>query len=470
MYYSTKNAQNRVSLRQAVLQGLPADNGLYLPETLPRLDRELFIRLPQLSLPELAYEVAAPFCVPDLPEDSLRRLVADVLDFPLPLVELADGSRALELFHGPTLAFKDFGARFMARLLAGFVRDSGRKLTILAATSGDTGSAVASGFFGVEGIDVVILYPKGKVSPSQEYQLTMHGGNIRALRINGSFDDCQRMVKSAFLDSGLQAQRQLSSANSINIARLIPQMFYYFYAWSRLPVAVRAAPLFSVPSGNFGNLTAGLMAQRMGLPIAGFVAANNRNNIFTEYLAGGGYHPKPSVQTVSNAMDVGDPSNFQRLLALCTNNLEAIRSDISSHWFDDAATRRAIREVAETQGYILDPHGAVAWLALQKELKQAAVAGRFYSAGVFLETAHPAKFRETVEPEIGRLLPVPPALQPDASYVNHAVDLPADYSRLHDWLLDTADGSCTSTVSASAAGNSAEAASGSRGGNVETSL
>lgn len=438
-YCSTNNALHTVSLREAVLSGLPPDNGLYMPARIPRLSADLIQALPGMSLPAMALELCRPFVGEEVPQAVLRKIVDETLNFPVPLVAVDARCRALELFHGPTLAFKDFGARFMARLLGHFVAEaeagtkgsSGkRQLTILVATSGDTGSAVAHGFHNVPGIDVVILYPDGKVSPAQEYQLTSLTGNIQAIRLAGSFDDCQGLVKRAFLDKDLQACRPLSSANSINFARLLPQSFYYFFAWSRLPAAERESTLFSVPSGNFGNLTAGLLSKFMGLPLAGFVAANNRNNVFEEYLRCGQYRARPSVRTVSNAMDVGDPSNFRRMAALYEGRVERMREDISAWWFDDRQTAEAIQKVDQGCGYVLDPHGAVAWLALQ-----AALQDRPGLTGVFLETAHPAKFSETVEPAIGRCLEIPAALKPDSAYVNRAVPLPNEYEAFKGFLL-----------------------------------
>lgn len=425
-YFSTNDPSHLVSLRQAVLQGLPADNGLYMPETLPPLPQSFLASLHGRPLQEIAEVVLEPFLKAEVPQQTLRALIADALDFDAPLVTLDEGLHILELFHGPTLAFKDFGARFMARLMAWFVSDLGHPLNILVATSGDTGSAVANGFHGVAGINVIILYPAGKISPMQEQQIATLSGNITALAIDGTFDDCQRLVKDAFLDDALNRALLLSSANSINIARLLPQMLYYFRAAAQLPEGA-PEPVIIVPSGNFGNLTAGLFARRMGLPVQQFVAATNCNDVVPLYLRDGRFEPRPSLQTISNAMDVGNPSNFQRMQFLYEGSLPAMRQEISGFAFDDEETREGIRELAERYQYIVDPHGAVAYRAAKK------IAGS--RPRIFLGTAHPAKFREIIEPVIGRAIALPQRLRQLAGKRKYATPLSADFPTLREFLL-----------------------------------
>jgi threonine synthase len=361
LYHSTNNPAHRVPLKEAILRSLPPDNGLYMPDALPKLGDDFWKIWRRLTFPETGFAVAEAFFGEDVPASDLRSIVEGTLTFDAPLVTLAPGDHILELFHGPTLAFKDFGARFMARLMAWLTRGEDRQLTVLVATSGDTGGAVASAFHRVPGTRVIILYPEGKVSGLQEKQLTTLGDNIQALEIDGSFDDCQALVKSAFLDRELAENLNLTSANSINLSRLVPQSFYYIEAAKQLPEGVR--PTFVVPSGNFGNLTAGLLAAHLGLPVEHFVAATNRNDVVPEYLREGEYRPRPSVPTLSNAMDVGAPSNFARMQALFGNSWETMRSHISGLAYSDDATRAAIREVKSLYNYEIDPHGAVAWLA-----------------------------------------------------------------------------------------------------------
>jgi threonine synthase len=423
-YYSTKQKSDLVSLREAVLKGLPSDNGLFMPERIPTLQVS-----PGQSLADIACLAAEQFLEGDLPAEVIHQIAREAIDFEAPLVRLDDDLHVLELFHGPTLAFKDFGARFMARLMGWLVSNDDEPLDILVATSGDTGSAVASGFLGIEGIRVVILYPSGKVSPLQEKQLTTLGQNITALEIDGTFDDCQNLVKQAFLDTELAAARRLSSANSINIARLIPQTFYYLYAASR--DIFQGKPLvFSVPSGNFGNLCAGVMAKRMGAPIAGFIASTNRNDGVPQYLATGRFQPRPSGPTISNAMDVGNPSNFWRLMDLYGHDLERMRGDIAGFAFSDEATREAMREVYRGNGYVMDPHGAVGYLGWQ-----AYKATHPGACGIVLETAHPAKFQETVEETLGIQIEIPLQLKEAARKPKTAVSIPADYGALRDFLV-----------------------------------
>lgn len=403
-FYSTNNSTLRISLREAVLHGQPADGGLYMPERIPVLPQDFFRSLPTLSFSEIGFEVAHALLGDDLSNAELHDLTEHTLTFPAPVVEVDPGLHSLELFHGPTLAFKDFGARFLAWLVGYFARQERREMTILVATSGDTGGAVAQAFFQIPGTRVVVLYPRGRVSLLQEKQFATLGANITALEVDGSFDDCQRLVKQAFADTQLRQEVFLTSANSINIARLIPQMFYYF--WGYAQVQERKQPVvFSVPSGNFGNLTAGLMAQRMGLPVHHFLAATNTNDVVPEYLRTGSFSPRASKATISNAMDVGNPSNFARMLALFNQDHATMAQYMTGYWFTDEQTRSALRDVYSRTGYVLDPHGAIGYLAAhdyQSKNKNC--------VSVFLETAHPAKFREVVEPEIGSEIAVPERL------------------------------------------------------------
>ncbi|MBE5032878.1 threonine synthase [Gallalistipes aquisgranensis] len=431
LYYSTgKNAPD-ATLAEAVTRGLAPDRGLYMPRRIERLPDSFFAGIDRLSFHEIACRVAEAFFGEDIPREELDRIVCDTLSFDTPVVKVRESIWALELFHGPTLAFKDVGARFMARMLAHFIARSGRreKVTVLVATSGDTGSAVANGFLGVEGIDVVVLYPKGKVSEIQEKQFATLGRNITALEVDGTFDDCQRLVKSAFLDGDLTRRLTLTSANSINVARFLPQSFYYFHAYARMKRAGAADRLVvCVPSGNFGNITAGLFAARMGLPVARFIAANNRNDIFLQYLETGVYAPRPSVATVANAMDVGDPSNFARILDLYDGDWQTIRSEISGYRYDDDRIRAAVARVDRECGYLLDPHGACGYLALEEGLKPG-------ETGLFLETAHPAKFRDTVEPVIGRSVEIPERLRRFMEGEKLSVGISADFGDFKDYLL-----------------------------------
>ncbi len=425
-YHSTNNPAHRVDLKEAILRSLPPDNGLYMPDTLPVLGDDFWRIWRDLSFQEIGYAVAEAFFGEDVPEDALAGIVDGTLEFDAPVVSLAEHDHILELFHGPTLAFKDFGARFMARLMGWLTRDEDRELTVLVATSGDTGGAVASAFHHVEGTRVFILYPKGKVSGLQEKQLTTLGGNIHALEVDGSFDDCQRLVKSAFLDRDLSERLNLTSANSINLARLVPQSFYYIHSSRQ----VEATPAFVVPSGNFGNLTAGLMAHRLGLPVAGFVAATNINDVVPEYLASGDYRPRPSAATISNAMDVGSPSNFARMQAIFGKSWEEMKAVIDGFAFDDATTRNAIREVWETHRYAIDPHGAVGWLAARR--------WRESHPGIptiTLETAHPAKFLDVMEEELGaNTVAIPERLAILADREKVATPMGADESEFKAWL------------------------------------
>ncbi|MDU1892935.1 MAG: threonine synthase [Dysgonomonas sp.] len=405
-YYSTNRQSSEVSLQEAVVKGLAPDKGLYMPEKIKVLPQSFYENIGNMTFQEIAYTVADAFFGEDVEAETLKQIVYDTLSFDTPVVHVNDNIYSLELFHGPTLAFKDVGGRFMARLLGYFIKKQGQKdVKVLVATSGDTGSAVANGFLGVEGIHVYVLYPKGKVSAIQECQFTTLGQNITAIEVDGTFDDCQALVKTAFLDDELNKKLNLTSANSINVARFLPQAFYYFHAYAQLAKQGKAKNVvISVPSGNFGNITAGLIAKRMGLPIKRFIAANNSNDIFYEYLQTGEYKPRPSVQTIANAMDVGDPSNFVRVLDLYEKSLPEIKKDISGEWYNDEQIRSIVKDTFEMTGYLLDPHGACGYQALKEELQAD-------ETGVFLETAHPAKFLETVEGIIGKPVEIPKKLQ-----------------------------------------------------------
>jgi threonine synthase len=403
-YFSTNNKELRYTFKEAVIQGLAPDEGLFFPVGTPELDQKFFQDLSGKEIVEIGFEVAKHFVGDDISESQLRKICEEVFNFPIPLVKVENGIYALELFHGPTCAFKDVGARFMSRCLSVFTKQNKKEVTILVATSGDTGSAVANGFLGVEGVNVIILYPKGKVSQIQEQQLTTMGQNITALEVEGTFDDCQTLVKRAFADEDLNKKMNLTSANSINIARLLPQSFYYFYALGQLQNNKKEI-IVSVPSGNYGNLTGGLLAKQMGLPIKNFIASANRNKIVPDYLENGKYEPKPSVQTISNAMDVGAPSNFARMMEIYHENHADIIKDIKGAWYNDEETKEAMKKVFEQESYILDPHGAIGYLGLKKYLDKEK------QVGIFLETAHPAKFKDTVEQAIGEGIEVPKYLQ-----------------------------------------------------------
>ena len=388
-YYSTNKKAPIATLEKAVVKGLAEDRGLYMPERIKTLDSKFFDEMPEMTFQEIAYTVADAFFGEDVEPEALKRIVYDTLQFDCPLVKVTDNIYSLELFHGPTLAFKDVGARFMARLLQYFLREkSDSTINVLVATSGDTGSAVANGFLGVDGINVYVLYPKGKVSRIQESQFTTLGKNITAIEVDGVFDDCQTLVKNAFMDEELNKHMRLTSANSINVARFLPQAFYYFYAVAQLGKGAR--PVICVPSGNFGNICAALFGAKMGMPVRRFIAANNANDIVYKYLQTGKYEPKPSIQTLANAMDVGDPSNFARILDLFQNDYSAISGHISGATYSDEQIRNIMRECYKENGYILDPHGACGYQALKEQLQPGEV-------GIFCETAHPAKFKEKVD-------------------------------------------------------------------------
>ncbi|MDB6080264.1 MAG: threonine synthase [Akkermansiaceae bacterium] len=429
LYHSTTTPSHRVDLKEAILRSLPPDNGLYMPDALPVLSSDFWAIWRDLEFQEVAYAAAHAFFQEDVPAAALKDMVEGTLTFEVPLVCLSPGDHILELFHGPTLAFKDFGARFMARLMAWLVRGESRELTVLVATSGDTGGAVASAFHQVPGTRVIILYPEGKVSGLQEKQLTTLGDNISALEIAGTFDDCQRLVKSAFLDRELSERLNLTSANSINLARLVPQSFYYLEATRQLPEGVD--PTFAIPSGNFGNLTAGLLAVQLGLPVKQFIAATNINDVVPAYLKSGTYEPRPSTATISNAMDVGAPSNFARMQALFGNSWEAMRQKIVGYRISDDETRAAIREVKSLHDYELDPHGAVAWIAARRWR-----AANPTHPTIVLETAHPAKFLDVMEHELGKgVVEIPERLAILAHREKVAAKLAPDEAAFKEWLL-----------------------------------
>ena len=440
-YYSTNNTATRECLETAVVKGLAADRGLYMPTSIRPLPQEFFDNIQDMSLQEISFRVAECFFGEDIPADDLRQIVYDTMSFPIPAVKVTDNIYSLELFHGPTLAFKDVGARFMARLLGYFNKKQGGKrlVNVLVATSGDTGSAVANGFLGVEGIHVYVLYPKGKVSPIQECQFTTLGQNITAIEVDGVFDDCQTMVKNAFMDAELNQHMKLTSANSINVARFLPQSFYYFWAYAQLKkqgIALNDAPsaqapklVACVPSGNFGNICSALFGRRMGLPIDRFIAANNANDIFYNYLQTGQYNPRPSTATIANAMDVGDPSNFARILDLYGHSHEAITEHISGATYSDEQIARTMRQCLAETGYQLDPHGACGYQALQDGLRPGEV-------GFFLETAHPAKFKQVVDDICATDVEIPARLAAFMQGQKQSVEMPNDFSAFKHFLME----------------------------------
>ena len=434
-YYSTNQQAPLASLEEAVVRGLATDKGLYMPERIKQLPKEFFNGIAEMSFQEIAYQVADAFFGEDIPAEELKRIVYDTLAFEAPVVHVDGNIHSLELYHGPTLAFKDVGARFMARLLGYFngqrstVDGQQKTVNVLVATSGDTGSAVANGFLCVEGIHVYVLYPKGKVSAIQECQFTTLGQNITALEVDGVFDDCQRLVKSAFMDAELNAHMRLTSANSINVARFLPQAFYYFYAYAQMKRQGKEGELvICVPSGNFGNICAGLFAHRMGLPIKRFIAANNSNDIFYQYLLTGEYHPRASVQTIANAMDVGDPSNFARILDLYGHSHADICKLISGAAYTDEQIAETLADTYHRTGYLLDPHGACGYRALSEGLRDG-------EQGVFLETAHPAKFRDTVEGIIGDEVAIPEKLQAFMRGTKQSVPMTAAFEDFKAYLM-----------------------------------
>lgn len=429
-YYSTNGKVCGVSLRQAVIKGLADDKGLFMPEVIKCLPQTFFDKIDTFSFQEIAYEVANAFFGEDVDAKALREIVYDALNFDVPLAKVTNSIYSLELFHGPTLAFKDVGARFMSRLLSYFIKNEGETdVNVLVATSGDTGSAVANGFLGVAGIHVYVLYPKGLVSPIQECQFTTLGQNITALEVDGTFDDCQSLVKNAFMDKDLNAKMKLTSANSINVARFLPQAFYYFYAYAQLKKMGKSDNVVvCVPSGNFGNITAGLFGKRMGLPVKRFIAANNRNDIFLQYLRTGKYSPRPSVATIANAMDVGDPSNFARVLDLYGGSHEAVCADISGAAYSDAQIAETIKQCFAETSYLLDPHGACGYRALSEGLADG-------ETGVFLETAHPAKFKDTVEKIISAKVSIPEKLQAFLKGEKKSVPVAKTFEAFKNYLM-----------------------------------
>lgn len=427
-YYSTNGKEKNVSLKDAVLRGQASDKGLFMPDSIPLLPEAFFKSLPHKSLSEIGFEVSQALFKKEIEPAALKKITDEALNFPIPLVPVTDRIHSLELFHGPTLAFKDVGARFMARMVSHFNRNADKEVTVLVATSGDTGSAVANGFLGIDGIRVVILYPSGKVSKVQEQQLTTLGQNIHALEVDGSFDDCQALVKNAFVDKELNEKLTLTSANSINIARLVPQSFYYHYAFGQLK-GDTSQVIVSVPSGNFGNLTAGLLAKRMGLPIARFLAATNSNDVVPKYLLSGDFDPKPSIATISNAMDVGNPSNFARMMDLYGFSSERLSHHLAGYSYTDDQTRETMREVYQQYQYLLDPHGAIGFRAAKEYL------ATHEGIGIFLETAHPTKFIDVVEETLGFAPELPLALKAAMDKTKQATPISKKIEDLKDWLM-----------------------------------
>lgn len=428
--YSTKHESPNVNLEQAVFRGLPPDNGLYMPTQIPQLPISFFEKIHELSLPEIAFEVTKTLIGDEVPESAIRSIIEDAVNFEAPLVEVEKDIYSLELFHGPTLAFKDFGARFMSRLMGHFLEKEQKEIHILVATSGDTGSAVAQGFLGVPRIKVTILYPSGKVSEIQEKQLTTIGQNITALEIDGTFDDCQKLVKQAFLDDEIRSKKHMTSANSINIARLIPQSFYYFNAYART-VANGKPVVFCVPSGNYGNLCGGLIAMKMGLPIKHFVAATNENHIVPDYISNGTFEPKPSVKTIANAMDVGNPSNFPRFISLLDGEWEAVKEKVSGKWYTDDQIKEITKKVFSERGYVMCPHTAIGYQGLKDSLANMDEE----VTGIFLSTAHPAKFTDVVEEAISQKVALPQRLQEAVDKEKKSIKMPNDFEKLKEYIL-----------------------------------
>ncbi|HEY9170289.1 MAG TPA: threonine synthase [Lutibacter sp.] len=427
-FYSLNKTAPNVTFKDAVIKGLAPDKGLYFPEKITPLSKEFLNNIENFSNEEIAFEVIKQFVADEIPEKELKKIIKETLNFDFPIVTIEENIATLELFHGPTMAFKDVGARFMARCLEYFnKKEKAVKVTVLVATSGDTGGAVASGFLGVEGVDVVILYPSGKVSDVQEKQLTTLGQNITALEVKGTFDDCQAMVKTAFLDKELISSKKLTSANSINVARWLPQIFYFFFAYKQLK-NIQKDLIFSVPSGNFGNICAGLMAYKLGLPVKQFIAATNINDIVPDYLETGIYTPKPSKQTISNAMDVGNPSNFVRILEIFKNDDSKLKEMLSSYSFTDKETQQAMKEIKEKHNYIADPHGAVGYLGLKEYGLDV------NSYGIFLETAHPVKFLNVVEPIIKETIELPKQIKQVIDKEKISINI-STYEELKRFLL-----------------------------------
>jgi threonine synthase len=427
-YYSTNSQSEQVSFREATIKGQAPDKGLYFPEFIPKLPGDFIQNIERYSREEVALTVIKPYVTDAIPDKELERIVKETIDFKIPLVQVNEKISCLELFHGPTLAFKDVGARFMSRCLGYFVRDLKKKVTVLVATSGDTGGAVANGFYNVEGVDVIILYPSGKVSNVQELQLTTLGGNVKALEVNGTFDDCQRMVKSAFSDEDITKNLFLTSANSINVARWLPQQFYYFFACQQWQDK-NYPPVVSVPSGNFGNICAGLLAYSSGLPVSKFIAACNANDVVPNFFRTGNYKPQETIHTISNAMDVGDPSNFSRILQMFGNNIPELQKVLESYSIKDEETKQVMKQVANDYGYTLDPHGAVGFVCLNKYLEQ-----HRGEKGYFLGTAHPVKFFDVVEEVLCSKVQLPGAIQDLVKKKKESVKIEADNEALKQYL------------------------------------
>lgn len=431
--YSTNNPGSPVDFKEAVFNSMPQDKGLYMPVSIPVMEAEFFENIEKYNIRQIAYKVAKHLLQDVIPEQDLQNIITEAINFPAPVVELDEQTYVLELFHGPSLAFKDFGARFMSRVMAYFLEDGEKTLNVLVATSGDTGGAVALGFLGVPNTRVTILYPKGKVSPIQELQLTTNGQNIRAIEVDGTFDDCQALVKQAFTDPELNEKFRLTSANSINIARLIPQTFYYFNAWAQLKRAGKTSVVFSVPSGNFGNIGAGLLAWKMGLPVKQFIAATNVNDTVPAFLKSGVYNPKPSVATLSNAMDVGNPSNWVRIMNLFGDELPELKKVVDSESYTDEQTKAAVLEIFEKYDYIVCPHTAIAWVAIDDYRKKT---GDTDSTAVFLSTAHPCKFPDIYEGEIAAKIEIPEQVSELVGKPKQAAEMKADFLIFKDYLLN----------------------------------
>ncbi|MBO6532527.1 MAG: threonine synthase [Muricauda sp.] len=427
-FYSLNNQHIRASFKEAVIAGIAPDKGLYFPEKITPLNTDFFQTIEKLSNHEIAFKAIHQFVNDDIPDEVLKEIIANTLDFEFPVVDIEKNVASLELFHGPTMAFKDVGARFMANCLGYFSHGQKQDVTVLVATSGDTGGAVANGFLGVDGVKVVILYPSGKVSEIQEKQLTTLGQNIEAMEVDGVFDDCQRMVKTAFLDTEITDHKKLTSANSINVARWLPQLFYFLFAYKQAKSKGKDI-VFSVPSGNFGNVCAGMVAQKLGMPVKHFVASTNVNDVVPKYMEKGVYEPVPSVATISNAMDVGDPSNFVRIRHLYQNDLETLQNNLSSYSFSDEATKKTMKEVYTKTGYVMDPHGAVGYLGLKEYQKS-----HPDTFGIFLETAHPVKFLDVVEATLGISPAIPAQIQKVMDKVKKSHRI-ANYEELKQYLL-----------------------------------
>jgi len=431
LYYSTRDNNHTVSLKEAVLHGMPEEGGLYLPSRIPQIEKEFLENINSLNFREISFRLAQLLLGEDVPDAVLREIITEAINFDTPLVPISHRINTLELFHGPTLAFKDVGARFMARLMSYFISTSDKKLNILVATSGDTGSAVANGFFKIPGINVFVLYPSGKISEIQEKQITTLGENIISVEVEGNFDDCQALVKRILSDASFTETLDITTANSINIARLIPQIFYYFRLFAQLEGYPQSLSI-SVPSGNFGNLTAGLIAKKMGLPVYKFIAATNINDVFPEYLKTGVYRSRPSQSTISNAMDVGDPSNFIRIVNLYNGNLNILRKDLYGTSFTDEQTRECIRNIYDTYNYICDPHGAVGFLGLEEYISK----NPQIDKAVFLETAHPAKFKNIVEPVIQKDIEIPHRLNKCLEKEKLSIRISKNVDNLKDIIIE----------------------------------